>query len=118
MEKRILVIEDDTDILSLIQTILETEGYTVIPSTNSTPLSSLDELHPNLILLDHFLGNSLGHTICKELKEDPDSVDIPVILISGAADLQEIAGSCNADSFIKKPFDIDEVINKVKEYAC
>ena len=115
MRKRVLAIEDDADILSIIDAVLSDEGYEVISSANSEPLDYLDEINPDVILLDHFLGSSLGQVLCRELKEDPETRHIPVILISAASNLAGIAADCKANAFIAKPFDIDFLIETVRQ---
>ncbi len=114
-KQTVLVIEDDPGLLYSITEALEMEGFEVVSSTNSSPLHSLDIINPDLIILDHFLGNSLGQTICKELKEDFEASHIPVILISGTSNLEEIAFACKADAYLKKPFSGKLLVAEVKK---
>lgn len=114
-KKTILVIEDDLGLLYSITEALERGGFEVVSSTNSSPLQSLDVINPDLIILDHFLGNSLGQTICKELKEDFEAAHIPVILISGIAELPQIAAVCRADAYLQKPFSDQMLLTQVRE---
>ena len=114
-KQKILVIEDDLGLLYSITETLERGGFEVVSSGNSSPLQSLDVINPGLIILDHFLGNSLGQTICKELKEDFETSHIPIVLISGSAELPQIAFDCKADAYLQKPFSEKILLEQVKE---
>ena len=117
MTKKIIVIEDDNDILDLMQYILEDEGYQVIPSNRVEPLSTIIDHQPNLILLDDRLRNGFGRTLCAEIKSRPDTVHIPVVLVSATRDLAKVALDSKADCYLAKPFDISDLISMVKQYA-
>ncbi|MBW4889421.1 response regulator [Mucilaginibacter sp. HMF5004] len=116
MAKKIIVIEDNHDILDMISYILEDEGYEVLPSLNSEPLKDIETSKPDLILLDDWLPDSYGHRLCATLKQNPVTAHIPVLLISSVINLPELAKKANADGFITKPFDIDHLISMVKEH--
>jgi two-component system response regulator VicR len=114
--KKVLVVDDDNDILNVIRIILEDEGYEV--STLDSGREVLGEVAsnmPDLILLDVMLCGMDGRDICKNLKSHALYKLIPVIMISASHNLQgllEDEGS--ADGFISKPFDIDELIAVVE----
>ncbi len=116
MGKRILVIEEDTNFLCIIATALTEEGFEVISSTNSEPLNSLMEINPDIILLDHSLGCSLGQVICKELNEDPETEHIRVLLVSTARNPGETKTLGNSGKYITKPFDIYKLVGEVKNF--
>ena len=113
MKKKIVVIEDNHDILELIGFILENEDYEVLASLDPEPLKSLEDINPNLILLDENLGASRGHKLCMEIKGNPGTSHLPVILISAVNDLPEIARRCKADNYISKPFLIEDLLDLV-----
>jgi len=117
MPKKILVIEDDNDILDLIQYILEDEGYQVLPSNKLEPITAVINYQPDLILLDDRLSNGFGHKLCEKIKSDPLTMNIPVILVSATRNLEMVAKDCNADTFLTKPFDLHQLVDIVKEYA-
>ena len=114
LSKRIIVIEDNHDILDMLAYILRDEGYVVIPSLNSQPLKDIENYNPDLILLDDWLPDGYGHQLCSALKANALTSKIPVILISSVRNLPQIAESCNANGYIAKPFDIDYLISVVK----
>jgi DNA-binding response OmpR family regulator len=113
---KIIIIEDDNDILDVMTYILTEEGYEVIASPNSTPLSQLDRLQPFLILMDNRLIEGTGTELCFKLKNDPATAHFPVAIISAHNNLEEIAKESRADAFLKKPFDIDELLALVKRF--
>ena len=107
--KKILVVEDDVDILYIVQHILVSHGFDV--QTHSTGLNVPDivmHYHPNLILLDIRLPGKLGTEVCSELKQI--HTNLPVILLSAHADQGEAFAICDADGFIQKPFDITNLL--------
>jgi len=116
MKKKIVVIEDNHDILELLGFILENEDYEVLASLDAEPVKSLQEINPHLVLLDENLGAHKGHQLCLEIKANPGTSHLPVILISAVTDLSEIARKCNADNFIAKPFLIEDLLNLVKQH--
>jgi DNA-binding response OmpR family regulator len=113
--KNILVIEDDTDILELVTYVLNDSGYNVTSSLTLLPVQEVLEIDPNLILLDHYLPDGFGSDLCLEIKNDERLKHKPVIIFSANTGLNNIALKSRADAFIPKPFDIDNLLNKVKE---
>ena len=114
--KKIIVIEDNHDILDMIAFILRDEGFDVLPSVNAAPLSDIATNRPDLILLDDWLAEGYGHALCEQIKADSQTSHIPVILISSVRNLADIAKKCNANGYISKPFDIDHLISVVKDH--
>lgn len=114
MHKRILLIEDEKSILELMEMTLGDEGYNVFAINHYEPVEYIMEFAPNLVLLDVRLQNGYGHLLCKDLKENPKTSDIKVILVSGASNLERIAHEYKADNFLSKPFSVDELITLVK----
>lgn len=120
MAKKILVIEDDKDIRDTIALILEGEKYEVISSGDSKILRSIGDFDPNLILLDNWLtewkSDANGQQLSKKLKTNPATSHIPIIMISAVNNIKEIAEAGLADSYLKKPFDMAQLLNIVKKY--
>jgi len=117
MPKKIIVIEDDTDILDIMTYILSDEGYEVLASADCRILDDVQLHQPMLILMDNRLNNGLGKDFCKKFKSDPANVKFPVVLVSANRGLEEMALESNADAYLKKPFDIAELIDMVKRYG-
>jgi len=118
--KKILVIEDDKDIRDTIVYILEEEAYEVIPSEDSKILKSIDSIKPDLILLDNWLtdrkSDANGQQLSKELKSNAATSHIPVIIISAVSNIKEIAEAGQADGYLRKPFDLHELVDIVKKH--
>ena len=114
--ERILVLDDNEDILALIQMILEMEGYEVKGiSIGSELMGSIDEFKPSLILLDVLLGDSDGRILCNEIKSNPLTMHIPVVMISAShAALSLPEDYYKPEDFISKPFDIDDLVMRIK----
>jgi len=120
MPRRILVIEDDTDIRETIVYILEGENYEVISSGDSKILRSINDYKPDLILMDNWLtewkSDANGQQLSKQLKTNPDTSYIPIVIISAVNNIKDIAEAGLADDYLKKPFDIAELISIVKKF--
>jgi len=114
-EQKILIIEDDPAILDLLCYILSAEGYQVIASLHGTEADMLQEILPDLVLLDMRLHGvaKAGARICLRIKTNIYTRSIPVILISAEPDIQSIAKDCYADDYISKPFNIHDILSKV-----
>jgi two-component system phosphate regulon response regulator PhoB len=116
MTRKIIIIEDDPDTLDIMSYILAEEGYETIPASNSKPLHDVHVHQPMLILLDNRLTEGFGRDFCTRFKKDPATRHFPVVLISANPGLETMALECNADGYLKKPFDIDELLNVVKKF--
>jgi DNA-binding response OmpR family regulator len=116
MAKKILIIEDDRDILDMMAYILGDEGYEVIAALDCAPLRDILLLAPDLVLLDNRLGAGEGGDACKQLKADPLTASIPVVIISANMHIEALTATSGADGFLAKPFDIGELIALAKKY--
>jgi two-component system phosphate regulon response regulator PhoB len=120
MAKKILVIEDDKDIRDTIVYILEEQQYEVLSSGDSKILRNINDHKPDLVLMDHWLtewkSDATGQQLSKQLKTDPQTLHIPVIIISAVSSIKEIAEEGLADSYLQKPFDMNELLNLVKKF--
>lgn len=95
---------------------MEYERYEVITDDGRSMFRILEENQIGLILMDQRLFWSTGSQLCLELKAKSETRDIPVIMMSSSPDIERIALSCGASGFIKKPFDLYDVINTVSTY--
>lgn len=113
--KKILVVDDNEEILEVIELILRLEGYQVSGLMDASYFNQrISEFKPDLILLDVMLGALDGRDLCNLVKADQLTLHIPVIMISASHNLSEIQGIiCHPNDFIAKPFDISNLINKV-----
>ena len=111
---KILLVDDEPDILEFLQVILEEEGYTVATTEKGDYVEKLhDGDLPNLILLDVLLSGKDGREIVKHLKHQEETKHIPVIMFSAHPSAEAPARAYGADDFIAKPFDIDVLLAKI-----
>ena len=113
--KKVLLIDDDQNILEVVKFILTSNGFEV--HTHSTGLNVpevVSDYQPDLIILDIRLPGKSGTEICKELKEVHS--DIPIILFSAHAQQANFLELFGADAFMSKPFDVMNLVNTVKLY--
>jgi CheY-like chemotaxis protein len=116
--RKIFVADDDEDILQIVCMMLETEGYEVAISTNAKIIFDYTEQElPDVILLDIWMSGVDGREICAQLKKDPSTKDIPVLFISANSNIFDITKKCKADGFIAKPFEMEDLLEKVGEFA-
>jgi DNA-binding response OmpR family regulator len=116
--KKILIIEDEQDILDMATMILEDEGYQVqgiseYPGFEST----VNSCGADLVLLDLNLRGYRGEDICRYIKKNETLKHMPVLLMSANRDVQAVKEEAGADGFISKPFDLTDFINLVKQFA-
>jgi DNA-binding response OmpR family regulator len=114
--KRILIVDDEPDILESLRVILE-EGYEVVTSDKD---EFLEQLHndrlPHLILVDVLLSGKDGRAIVKHLKSQPETMHIPVIMFSAHPSAYKTALQAGADDFLAKPFAIGELLAKIAHF--
>ena len=117
MSKKVLIIDDDDALLESMELILEEFGYQVQAYPDATMIHCLNEDCADVILLDYQLADITGDEIAQILRNKPETKNIPIIMISAYHDLRGIYKKIGADAFIPKPFDIDDLVNKVEHYA-
>jgi DNA-binding response OmpR family regulator len=118
MNKRILVVDDDTDILDLLEAILDYEGYLVHTSPSGSIFQHIQRALPDLILLDVLLSEKDGRVLCRQLKINALTKDIPVILFSAHVKKEPALRESHADDFLAKPFDIQELLEVVRRHLA
>lgn len=115
MKKKILVVEHDAEIGLVILHILSEEGYDAILCDNQKAVFENIRLHnPDVILLDVIKPTEAGTELCRTLKAAESTKHIPVIVLSTHARIEDVKTGC-ADEILKKPFDIETLINVVRE---
>ena len=111
--KTVLICDDDEGILDLVSIILEGSGFQTVCVQNSLEVfKQISKENPDLIFLDLWMPQLSGDQVLKAIREDSETSEIPVIVMSASRDGAQIARQAGADDFLAKPFDIDELINK------
>jgi DNA-binding response OmpR family regulator len=113
-QEKILVLDDDTDIGTMIKMMLEYKGYTVAVSERAEQAAEvLQNNGVDLIIMDMLLSGVNGTDLCVELKKNSSTSHIPVIMISAHPNAKEICLEAGADEFISKPFDMQDILAKI-----
>lgn len=114
MAKKILILDDNEDILDLMRDVFIDKGYEVecLASTNDI-FVTINNLQPDLVILDYILFGINGGELCHQIKSNPSTSHIPVIMISAYQRVLESLGNYGADIFIPKPFELEDLMNSV-----
>ncbi|MBM2841376.1 MAG: DNA-binding response regulator [Bacteroidetes bacterium] len=116
MRKTILIVDDEADILEMLKYNLEKEGYSVLTARNGR--TALEEVrqNPDLVVLDVMMPEMDGWEVCKRLKRDQRTADIPVIFLTAkGSEVDEVVGlELGADDYIVKPISVRKLIARVK----
>lgn len=118
MSRRILLVDDENDILELVTPMLENSGYEVLTAADGQEAIEKARLQkPDLIILDLMLPKLDGYSVCRMIKLDKTIKNIPIIMFTARAgkDDQSTASEVGADAYIIKPFDPEAMLSKIKE---
>ena len=119
--RRLLVVDDDPTIRRVLTLNFEDEGYEVSVACNGQEATAMARsLHPDVMILDVMMPGTDGFSVLKSLRSSPQTDDIPVVLLSAKASDDEVfAGwQSGADSYVTKPFEIEEVLRIVARIAA
>lgn len=117
MKAKILIIDDDPDIRTLMDILLKRQGYAVETASRQEEVAgSIRAFAPDVILLDVLLNGADGRKICREIKENPATGHIPVIMFSAHPSAGDNIGTYGADDFINKPVNGDTLLEKVEKH--
>lgn len=112
--KTILVFDDDKAILEIFTIVLESAGYNVkISATSHDIIEKVSESNPDVVIMDNWIPDIGGVEATKLLKSHPDYKHIPVIYCSANNDVESLANRAGAETYLSKPFDLDELEQKV-----
>jgi two-component system phosphate regulon response regulator PhoB len=113
VKKKVLIIENDADIRDIVDYILAEEGFTTLTIPEPETMQHILQFAPDVILIDEFINSKPGHRLCLKIKNTPLLNKIPVIVLSTANDIELIATECQANDYVRKPFDVKEMVEKV-----
>ncbi len=115
--KRILVVDDDETIIELFRDVLGTdERFKVKTAATGYDAGILTEqFKPDLLILDYILPDINGNVVCQTVRQNPELANMKVMIVSGVVNRDEIQGllEAGADDFIKKPFNIEQLLDRV-----
>jgi two-component system cell cycle response regulator DivK len=110
MEKSVLIFDDDVDILSILVYLLEEKGWKVNTRTTCANLiADIEETKPDIILMDNWIPDAGGKVATRKIKSHEEFKSIPVIYFSANNDVEKLSQEAGADTYLAKPFDLDEL---------
>ncbi|HEX5242457.1 MAG TPA: response regulator transcription factor, partial [Tepidisphaeraceae bacterium] len=118
---RIMVVDDDPEIVELFVDVLERDGRFEV-KTASTGYDAgvlTQEFMPDLVILDYMLPDINGNVVCQTIRKNPNFEHIKIIIVSGVVNQDEINDllKAGADEFVKKPFNIEKLIERIGQLA-
>jgi two-component system alkaline phosphatase synthesis response regulator PhoP len=116
MQEKILVVDDEKEIVNALKISLESDNYKVIEAYNGDgAIRKARSEVPDLILLDLILPDITGYELCNKIKKNPITRSIPIIMLTGMGETGRIAGmELGAKDYITKPFDLNELKTKIQ----
>jgi len=114
---KILVVDDEPHIVNLIKLTLTSDKYEIFSAYSGTEALKLaKQIKPDLIILDLMMPNIDGYEVCENLRKDPKTSELPIMILSAKSQLVDKFKSINvgADDYMTKPFDPEELIKRVK----
>ncbi|MEX0742146.1 MAG: response regulator, partial [Phycisphaeraceae bacterium] len=118
-QRRILVVDDDEQIVELFCDVLERDSRFQVrtAATGYDAGMMTQDFRPDLIILDYMLPDINGNVVCKTIRQNPAFNDTKIIVVSGVVNQDEIAHllDSGADEFVKKPFNIEKLVSRIRE---
>lgn len=117
MVKRILIIDDDKDMLDMLKIVFQASDVDVVISETGMTGQEINIIKPDVILLDVQIKGYIytGDQICIEIKSNKNLRKVPVFLISSEPDIDILSVACQADGFFLKPFDVLKLKSAIKD---
>jgi DNA-binding response OmpR family regulator len=116
MMRKILVVDDDEDLLEMVTLVFMSRGMEVSSlNRGSGFLETVEQEKPDIIIMDIFLGDADGRDLCRKYKESANAHSLPVILYSAGNIPPASIESSRADDFLQKPFDIGFLMKRVNQ---
>ncbi len=118
MAKRVLIADDEPNIVTSLEFLMEQAGYeTKVAANGSEALDAARSFRPDVVLLDVMLPLKSGYEVCQQLKSDPATRDIRIVMVSAKGRDIEVAKALElgADAYVTKPFSTRELVAKVRE---
>ena len=110
MRKKILIAATDQNITAIISYLVDKAGYEPITANSAGVFQQLEDISPDIILLDERLDNDKGKELCRKLKEHPLTAQYKIVLLSAETDIQKVIFESCADKIIPRPFHIDNLL--------
>ena len=116
--RSILVVDDDNAIRTMLESLLEEEGYKVVLAGNGQEaLVQARQQRPSLVLLDLMMPVMNGWQFLEEVHNNPDLDDLPVLLLSASREVARTAQQSAVKAFLPKPFELDKLLEYIDRFA-
>jgi excisionase family DNA binding protein len=116
-KRKILVVDDDLELVELITDVLDKDGRFEVRSVNNGFDAGMmvKEYHPDLLVLDVMLPDINGKEVCQRVRNDPTMDDVKIVCISGMVEQDKIEDlrASGADDFLQKPFEVDQLVDRI-----
>lgn len=113
MKPKIIIADDDPGVQDIFKIIFEKAGFHTTVFSSGEPIMKNDYELPDVFLLDKQLSGTDGLDICRHLKSNSKTKDIPVIMVSATPHLEKLSKQAGADDFVEKPFSMHDLVDKV-----
>ncbi|HET6765851.1 MAG TPA: response regulator [Chitinophagaceae bacterium] len=114
MQRKILIADDDPGIRDIFQIVLVKAGYNIEVKDDANEIFENNFRIPDLFLIDRLLSGVDGLDVCRYLKNNKQTSQIPVIMVSASPDIDKVALRAGADDFIEKPFELSHLIKVIE----
>ena len=118
MGKRVLIVDDEANIVVSLEFLMKKRGYEVkVVDDGGKALDAVGEFHPDLILLDVMMPKVSGYDVCQKVRENPDWRDIRIVMLTAKGRHIEVTKgmAVGADAYVTKPFSTRDLVAKVGE---
>lgn len=118
MKYSILLVDDDPNLRDMLRAMLEIGGFEVIEAEDGLDaLEKLEEITPDILVLDVMMPNLDGVSLCKQLRSDAEFVSLPIIMLSGKTQHHAVAEgmAAGANCYLCKPITVEELIQSVRQ---
>ncbi len=118
-KRRVMVVDDDEQIVELFVDVLERDGRFEVKTANTGYDAGVltESFRPELMILDYMLPDINGNVVCQTVRKNPDLNDMKIIIVSGVVNQDEVDQllGAGADEFVKKPFNIERLVDRITE---
>ena len=116
MKQKVLIFDDDADILEVCTIVLETNGFEVTTQKDCEDvLAKIDRYTPDVLLMDNKIPPLGGIEACRTIRGSAGHAAMPIVFFSANQDVARLAGDAGADHFIEKPFDLDMLVSTLRK---
>lgn len=113
----VLVVDDDPGIVSLLEVVLEDDGYSVLAAVGGAALQVAHDQHPDLVLLDIMMPGMDGVEVSQRLRADPQTADIPIVVMSAHDRLRATSSRMPVNDSLPKPFEMSDLCATVARWV-